>query len=331
MSFKRKVANIVGGTYIPELINIFFKGAKIVFYHGVVDQPLVNPIIQANQMPFEDFKKQIEYLEEKFEIISIDEFERRFHTKKLKGKEVIITFDDGYRNNYTIVAPYLKSRKIPFTVFVCPELSEKQLRVPTFYIRAAIYSGLLSDLNIPCLNRNYRLITEKEKKNANKELIEKIKISAKDVVDEILNDVKSNFNNDQFEILNTQYSSESLMNWDEIVDLSMNYNCTIGSHCLDHSILHQYQTEDVVISQLIESKIMIEKYLDKCDYFAFPNGISNSVSNFSIKKAAEIYKFGFSVNGSKVDYSDCRGYISRFSLAPQFNSFKVQFLVLSNL
>src|SRR5690554_2163140 len=169
MSIKRKIANIVGGTFIPELFNNLFKSTKIVFYHGVIDEPVKNSIIQANQMSFENFKKQIEFLDKKFEIISIEEFEKRFNSKTLKGKEVVITFDDGYRNNYTIVAPYLKSKNIPFTVFICTELVEKQLKVPTFYVRAAIYSDVLSNLNIPYLNKIYKLDTQENKNLANKE------------------------------------------------------------------------------------------------------------------------------------------------------------------
>src|SRR5690606_13000930 len=120
-------------------------------------------------------------------------------------KEIVITFDDGYRNNYTIVAPYLKSKNIPFTVFICTELIEKSLKVPTFYVRAAIYSNILLNLNIPSINKNYKLNTLENQNLANKELVEIIKTVPKNEVDKILFDIKSNFTSEQFELLNLNF------------------------------------------------------------------------------------------------------------------------------
>ena len=34
-------------------------------------------------------------------------------------KKIVITFDDGYKDNYDFVFPYLSEKKIPFTLFVC--------------------------------------------------------------------------------------------------------------------------------------------------------------------------------------------------------------------
>jgi peptidoglycan/xylan/chitin deacetylase (PgdA/CDA1 family) len=331
MSVKKKLASIVGATFLPEMINKMYKGTKIVFYHGVIEDPVKNAIVQANQMSFRDFKKQIEYLDKNFEIISIDEFKYRFENRVLKGREVVITFDDGYKNNLTVVAPYLNKKNLPYTIYVCPELSERNLRVPTYYVRSSIYSGRLKEINIPVLRKVYNVETEESKNIANKELIDVIKTSRRELVNEIIEDIKSNFSYEGLVEMNNDFESEELLTVDEIKQLAAFPNCTIASHCDDHSILHQQQSKETIKNQLIVSRDKIINWVGKCDYFAFPNGNKDSVCDYSIEQAAMVYKMGFAVNGKNVSYNDNFGYISRFSLAPDFYAFKVQVLILSNL
>ena len=38
--------------------------------------------------------------------------------------EIVLTFDDGLRNNLTVVYPILRELQLPATIFVCPALVE---------------------------------------------------------------------------------------------------------------------------------------------------------------------------------------------------------------
>lgn len=57
-------------------------------------------------------------------IVDIDEALRRLRTGD-GGYFVVLTFDDGYRDNYTHVLPILNSFDLPFTVFVCSSIIER--------------------------------------------------------------------------------------------------------------------------------------------------------------------------------------------------------------
>lgn len=91
------------------------KGIRILMYHsigyGVHDDPsglfTVNP---------ERFKSQIDFLctQEDIEFLSLCDNFRRNDSKL----GIVLTFDDGYKDNLITVAPYLTERNIPFTVFV---------------------------------------------------------------------------------------------------------------------------------------------------------------------------------------------------------------------
>jgi len=64
-------------------------------------------------LEFKEFKNQINYLEKNFNILSNDDFIEIINSKKIpKKKSVLLTFDDGYKDHYKYVYPYLKGKKI---------------------------------------------------------------------------------------------------------------------------------------------------------------------------------------------------------------------------
>ena len=59
------------------------------------------------------FKKQIKYFKKNFNILSNESFIEILNSKKIpKKKSVLLTFDDGYKDHYKFVYPYLKKQKI---------------------------------------------------------------------------------------------------------------------------------------------------------------------------------------------------------------------------
>jgi len=91
---------------------------KILMYHKVNPHPAsgglglrVNPI---------NFAEQMELLKTRgYSVISFDRFmEARNGNRPLPPKPLIITFDDGYADNYNYAFPILKKYRYPATVFL---------------------------------------------------------------------------------------------------------------------------------------------------------------------------------------------------------------------
>ena len=84
----------------------------ILNYHSV------HPTHGTSTRP-EDFLKQMQYLETNFTVISLSDFyEIRTRNGKLPVKSAMITFDDGYRDNYDYAYPVLKKLGLPATIFI---------------------------------------------------------------------------------------------------------------------------------------------------------------------------------------------------------------------
>ena len=59
----------------------------------------------------------------KIEVISIDElYKSNFKPKKFS---VVISFDDGYKDNIKIVYPILKEKNFPFIIYVVPKTFDR--------------------------------------------------------------------------------------------------------------------------------------------------------------------------------------------------------------
>lgn len=83
------------------------------FYHRIADTH-PNDWTLSN----DTFKKQITWLQERFDIVSLEEAQRRIASEKNDRPTVSITFDDGYADNCQTALPWLLEQNVPFTYFV---------------------------------------------------------------------------------------------------------------------------------------------------------------------------------------------------------------------
>lgn len=83
------------------------------FYHRIADD-LANPWTVSNAM----FLRQMEWLQNRFDLISLEEAQTRIRSGSNARPSVTITFDDGYADNCQQAIPWLVKERIPFTYFV---------------------------------------------------------------------------------------------------------------------------------------------------------------------------------------------------------------------
>jgi peptidoglycan/xylan/chitin deacetylase (PgdA/CDA1 family) len=86
---------------------------NVLFYHRVADS-----CPNGWTMPTRTFAKQIRWLSERFEIVTLAEAQRRIASGRNSRPTVSITFDDGYAENMDFAVPLLLREQVPFTYFV---------------------------------------------------------------------------------------------------------------------------------------------------------------------------------------------------------------------
>jgi peptidoglycan/xylan/chitin deacetylase (PgdA/CDA1 family) len=91
-------------------------GLLILNYHRIGDpgsSDLDQNLWSATE---DDFRAQMTILKRDFDVIGLDRLDETL--RRSRGRSVMITFDDGYRDNYTHAFPILKDCGLPATFFI---------------------------------------------------------------------------------------------------------------------------------------------------------------------------------------------------------------------
>jgi len=108
------VIAIVGYSYVAQ-----FYVVPILMYHHVdeVSHDGTNNVLVDN------FARQMKFLHRRgYNVISLQELVEGIQTdRKFPRNSVVITFDDGYENNYIHAFPHLKKYDFPAIIFISPD------------------------------------------------------------------------------------------------------------------------------------------------------------------------------------------------------------------
>ena len=100
---------------IKKAIKYSSEGVVILMYHRIIDIPsspyhgIVSP---------EHFEQHMEYISRTFHPIRLIDVQESIRHNSLPNGGVVVTFDDGYADNYDHAYPILQNYQVPATIFV---------------------------------------------------------------------------------------------------------------------------------------------------------------------------------------------------------------------
>ncbi|MFH1388269.1 MAG: polysaccharide deacetylase family protein [Patescibacteria group bacterium] len=108
------------------LISLFFpskKGISVLMYHSVAHNNVFFTVKP------EMFEKQMRYLKNRdYNVIKLSDLVNLLESnEELPKKTVVLTFDDGFEDNYTNVFPILKKYNFPATIFLITGLVNREM------------------------------------------------------------------------------------------------------------------------------------------------------------------------------------------------------------
>jgi len=313
---KEKLSNLLFNWRLNEVL-IFLRGylfndLKILAYHRICDTDDINDreLVSANVV---DFDWQVRYLKKYCTPLTFEEVINHLRSnKKLPKNAVVITFDDGFSDNYVNAYPVLKKHNVAATFFIS-----------TTYIgfNVTFWFNLVS--RIIMLNAGKTLELQSIKYQISEDFEKR-----RSLVKIILNVCKSVSNFKRLELLEgmkqqLNYSDEcdSLakpMSWDNVREMSEN-GMEIGSHSLTHPILSQL-TSNELKAEIHESKKEIESQILKKIYtISYPEGMEYA---FNYKVLDEVEKAGYLLGSTYIsgnnynlklkEYQLKRGHVERY-------------------
>ncbi len=245
------------------------RGIKILAYHRVNDS---GPDYLSLNTSVANFESQIRYLKRHFKIISLEEAVQLLRSNKPISEDLfVITFDDGYKDNYINAFPILKKYKTPATIFLT--LQPLEDRIPLWFenITGIIEITSQEFLNLECFGLGkYPLSTPAMKKKTLNDIITYAKElppqGMQKLVDFLSEELKVNPHSLKF--------NDQMLSWKEIGEMR-SYGISFGSHTISHSILTRLPLEKAKY-EIEKSKELLEgKLSEKISFFAYPNGSKN--------------------------------------------------------
>lgn len=235
---------------------------------------LLAPIDELRVSPdyFEAFLRE---QQKRLDFISINDLPARMSNQQRSAKPFgIITFDDGYEDNFTYAYPILKKLNIPFVIYVSAGLVYEGKTIwnyPLIIERIIKQNG---ELTID--GKKYYCWTQEQKNDTFRQL------------KSLLFSLPYEHLQEEFKRLFADYLDESdfprdTLTWNQIEELSKDPLCTIGCHTMSHCRLTI--TDAAALEyELNESKRLLEKHIGKpVTHLSYPYGWKTDVSDAAIE------------------------------------------------
>ena len=276
-----------------------WEGVLILNYHRIGnrhDSLLDRNLWSASD---EDFDAQIRMVSKNFDVVGLDDLELVLHSHS--GRFVMVTFDDGYLDNYENAYPILKSHNVPATFFIT--------------------TGFLDVPKVPWWDEIAWMVRSSSKK----ELEANFWTSAPIVFDEphreaAINRLLAIYKNltgivteDYVEFLSNalgtgrcpaQIARGLWMTWDMIREMKQN-RMTFGGHTVNHPILANLSPEQQDEEVGTCRRRLVEELGEPIDAFSYPVGGARSFNTETRKSLVRHgFKWGFTYEGGYCHYGE---------------------------
>ena len=222
------------------------------------------------------FEQQIRFLKRNFHVLNAETFRQQFVHKKAPNKyQCLLTFDDGWSDNYRNAYPILKSNHAAAVIFLPLDYIDQnnnfwQEKLGYLVHQLIIHKQASADYaNTDPKFAELLHLPQQELKPAIKMYVNSKKSLSPQALMSLIEDLISLLNKHNVVLKNNQ--TDTYLTWAQISEMAM-HNISFQSHAVSHHVLTRL-TPDVLKSELIDSKTTIADKLQN-DVFsiAYPNG-----------------------------------------------------------
>lgn len=297
------IRNIASSIYNFIPVSILLRNKlSILCLHGVAPKCFPG---NNRHMKTSDFEELLKYLKARFDVVNLKEIDSLSKQSKTNKPSVLITFDDGYYNNFEFAAPLLTKYNLLAVFFV--------LTKPETDKNFTQYADVVDLVNLE----------QSEKLSFDGDVFEKLNGNYLNQSGENLNtffkkniDKREGWKNqlmERFNILNSSYFKNylQLMDSKQWIQINSNPLFTIASHSHTHYNLDLISNEDLRF-ELKHSKELIDHALKtSVKAIAYPDGAYNQLVKDESRKLG--YNQLFAVSYKMTNDKDDETIYNRFS------------------
>ena len=235
---------------------------RVVAYRTPSFEDLV-PVVTATP---EDFTAQMKFIESQYNVIALDDLNHAvMHDAPLPANPLLITFDDGYLDNYENAAPILKEFGFPAVIFLATSRMD-QPTAPFWWDRLArlFRRTNRTEATLPLLGYQ-EWASEAERNLLVNQFLPKLKALPRERLETTLNELQTVLE------VETVEGAPLFMNWQQVNEV-IEQGISCQAHTVTHPIVARVSDEEAR-EEIAQSKAIIEQKTGQPVYaFAYPNG-----------------------------------------------------------
>lgn len=248
---------------------------NVLIYHRVNDEGNKFSIEAVSTKLFDG---QMGYLAKHCSVLPIEVIIHKMHNgEPLPPRCVAITFDDGYKDNYTCAFPILKKYGLSATIFLVPGCMDSGMVLWFDSVLNAFRTTTKNHLALPEPNFEVSFHNEAEKVRAVFQVLEHLK--------DLPAPTRKESVNIAVEDLGVGWDVEKpgeLLSWGHVREMA-SAGMKFGSHTLTHPLLSRIADREVT-EEVLNSKMRIEEEIDRqVHVFAYPNGKASDFNDEVIR------------------------------------------------
>jgi peptidoglycan/xylan/chitin deacetylase (PgdA/CDA1 family) len=269
-NFRRNIANIAFATDMDRLFaRIAAPKGIILALHRLRAEGGDDPLGGLN-VGLDEFRQCLDLLGSSgYEIVSMTEAMARLDRPGMKAKFAVLTFDDGYRDNYSLLLPELTARKVPALIYLTTGFIDRTASMWWYGIDALLrkhgaiaFNGEEID-DFAALNDTI------------------IATDTKDLA-RLLGVVEKRYGIDF-----RDFAERHAMDWAMVREAADSGLIEIGSHGVSHMPLSRLSPHLVKQEMQLSAARIVEQIGRPATHFAYPYGDRPSVSQREIALARE--------------------------------------------
>jgi peptidoglycan/xylan/chitin deacetylase (PgdA/CDA1 family) len=208
----------------------------------------------------------MEYLASYCHPCQLQEAVERLRRNDLPERAVVVTFDDGYRDNYEYAFPILQRFGIPATIFLATGAIGSGRMIWHDRIFRAFRTTKATKLDLPGMANGFPLRTLVEKRAAQARVLQHLFDLADEERCQRIEQLEK-----RLAVTREDAAAHTMLGWDEVSTM-FESGISFGSHTISHPILSKL-TEPRLVEEVAESKRVIEaKVKHPINAFAYPIG-----------------------------------------------------------
>lgn len=266
----------------------------VLMYHRVLkdDDPYI-PYIQPGMYVRESsFASQLEFLTEHYQVVSLMQMLELIGTRQVSRHRqyCVITFDDGWLDNYQHAFPLLKRFSVPATIFLTAAFvgtnrffwHEKVSKL--FYLaRSRLADGALDanllpgegDADFAMLKRH--VFSSEPSATAVDTAIETLKSLPVTRIEQLVGELAAQLG------INLE-NERTMLSWDEIAEMGRN-GISFGSHTCEHRLLTRIDLPEAALEISASMEQLRSRHLNYVPVFCYPNGLHNDQIRALVRSA----------------------------------------------